>query len=84
MVNLEIHITENNKICSFFCKGNSYILKKFSNLFIGLTDWEKTQLFENLWYQEFRCKLTKSDENGYICITFENETDRFLFLLRIK
>jgi hypothetical protein len=72
------------KICSYFVKGNSYILKKYHDLFKDLDFDKKTHLFEQLWNTEFKAKLHKKNTNYYSTLLFENETDLFLFFLKIK
>ena len=84
MNNLTIPIIEQNKVCNFFCKGNSHILSKYESKFSVLADDQKTILFEDLWYQEFKCKLFKKDKKTYSHLIFENDNDVFLFFLKIK
>jgi hypothetical protein len=84
MDNLTIPIIEQNKVCSFFCKGNSHILNKHESKFTCVADDQKTMLFEDLWYQEFKCKLFKKDKKIYSHLIFENDNDVFLFFLKIK
>lgn len=79
-----IDIFAEGKICSNFIRGNSYILKKYNNLFKDLDSDKKTYLFEELWKTEFKARFDKQKTNHYRTIVFENEIDMFLFLLKIK
>jgi hypothetical protein len=77
-----ISLIENGKVIPIFVKANSFLLKKYSEQIKSNCD--KDQTLVDLWKIEFRAELTKSKNEYFDNIKFENDQNYYIFKLKFS
>jgi hypothetical protein len=77
-----ISLIENGKVIPIFVKANNFLLKKYSEQIKSNCD--KDQTLVDLWKIEFRGELTKSKNEYFDNVKFENDQNYYIFKLKFS
>jgi hypothetical protein len=78
-----IQIINDHEVLPIFVRANSWIIDRYTDLFVEDRDVKNKLLLEKLWLTEFKAILIYDDNiKSYAKISFKNINDMTVFLIR--